>query len=369
MDLDMHYYGTYALARAAGLKREVAETIAYASQYVDDSTDKNIGDHPEGIRFLAEVTAHHPENLPANRSEDDQRQVWVPFHFLPGGAGKTLSEKLVCQKDSVTARTMVAHHLERAEAPFAVELMGITAHVYADTFSHYGFSGVSSRLNRVVGERITLDSLTDAIRDYLGPRVLKFFEKHGMQGGLLENFRTIFSMGVQLASGALGHGAVAVYPDQPYLKWAFEYEFESEVRAKVSLRNNPATFLEACERLHGLFRQFGARRPELKEPQAGRRWEVIEGPCRELLAVEGDIPTRSAAWNQAIKDGILCTPQPEGIPEYASSKWNSARLGLKNVLDMRLARDSQLYHFYQACSLHRHYVLRELLPAHDIVVI
>ena len=32
MQLDMHFYGVYALARAAGIKDKAAETIAYASQ-------------------------------------------------------------------------------------------------------------------------------------------------------------------------------------------------------------------------------------------------------------------------------------------------------------------------------------------------
>ena len=36
MQLDMHYYGTYAMARAAGLKPQVCITIATASQFVDD---------------------------------------------------------------------------------------------------------------------------------------------------------------------------------------------------------------------------------------------------------------------------------------------------------------------------------------------
>jgi len=36
MQEDMHYYGTYAMARAAGLKAAHAKVIAYAAQYVDD---------------------------------------------------------------------------------------------------------------------------------------------------------------------------------------------------------------------------------------------------------------------------------------------------------------------------------------------
>lgn len=39
MDKDMHYYGIGFLARAAGFTKQHALTIAYASQYVDNSTE------------------------------------------------------------------------------------------------------------------------------------------------------------------------------------------------------------------------------------------------------------------------------------------------------------------------------------------
>ena len=39
MQIDMHFYGIYALARAAGIKPDSAHTIAYASQFVDDALD------------------------------------------------------------------------------------------------------------------------------------------------------------------------------------------------------------------------------------------------------------------------------------------------------------------------------------------
>jgi len=40
--------------------------------------------------------------------------------------------------------------------------------------------------------------------------------------------RSIISDGAEIASGALGHGSVAVLPDLPYLKWSFRYENSSE---------------------------------------------------------------------------------------------------------------------------------------------
>ena len=42
MQLDMHFYGIYALARAAGIKPDSACTIAYASQFVDDALDGEV---------------------------------------------------------------------------------------------------------------------------------------------------------------------------------------------------------------------------------------------------------------------------------------------------------------------------------------
>ena len=36
----MHYYGTYAMARAAGITRNAAKVIAVAAQFVDDNAAK-----------------------------------------------------------------------------------------------------------------------------------------------------------------------------------------------------------------------------------------------------------------------------------------------------------------------------------------
>jgi hypothetical protein len=113
MDIDMHYYGTYALARAAGIGAGSARIIATAAQYVDDSigsTDAIV--HPDGARFRSESTAHHSSifDLRILNNLDDQQLVWVPFHFLPGGEGTTQSEKLMCVKNSRFAQAMVTHH-------------------------------------------------------------------------------------------------------------------------------------------------------------------------------------------------------------------------------------------------------------------
>ncbi|HHN8252279.1 DUF6765 family protein [Clostridioides difficile] len=44
MNLDFHYYGTYLAAKIAGYNDSDAETIAYAAQYVDESSKSMILD-------------------------------------------------------------------------------------------------------------------------------------------------------------------------------------------------------------------------------------------------------------------------------------------------------------------------------------
>ena len=44
------------------------------------------------IRLISVASAHHFYDT-ANSDKNDQRYIWVPFHFIPGGKGKTLSEK------------------------------------------------------------------------------------------------------------------------------------------------------------------------------------------------------------------------------------------------------------------------------------
>ena len=58
MQIDMHYYGTYALARAAGLQAEAAKVIATAAQYVDDNTSDGVLILTDGARIPHLATAH-----------------------------------------------------------------------------------------------------------------------------------------------------------------------------------------------------------------------------------------------------------------------------------------------------------------------
>ena len=231
MQLDMHYYATYAMARAAGIEPDDARIIATSAQFVDDNIAQSYVEFRDGSRIDQEATAHHPINL-SNRDDRDQRRVWVPFHFIPGNVGDGYTERLKCRMDSLIVRELRDHHLTYADRGFALHLLGIAAHVYADTFSHYGFSGVSSRGNRVDNSSFrfheevedaddTTASLSPEMRRYVAEKADRFFKGRGDHGGLLTNVKSWLAENL---SGALGHGSVATLPDRPYLVWSFDYE-------------------------------------------------------------------------------------------------------------------------------------------------
>ena len=374
MQIDMHYYGAYAMARAAGLNQEAARTVATSSQFVDDNVARDHVTFRDGSRIDTEATAHHPFDL-SNRDAHDQRRVWAPFHFIPGNVGATYTERLKCRMDSETVREMRDHHLTYADRAFAPALLGITAHVYADTFSHYGFSGVSSRGNKVDngsfrfhedvdGADESVAALSPEMKDYVRRKAAAFFEKRGAHGGLLTNIK---SWAAEIGSGALGHGSVATLPDRPYLVWSFDYERPDAVAGIRSTRNNPATYLAGCRALHDTFRRFARLRPDA-DAGDGRDFETIAPRMREILLTQDDKAGRIAAWRDAARSGALFGEAGEEIPDYEGESWNTQWEGLDGGEDYRAAMDTPIWRFYQAASLHRIYVLRDLLPKHGLIV-
>lgn len=368
MQEDFHYYGVYCLARSVGIKKKAAEIIAYASQYVDNSTARKIDNHEDGSKIIAVPTAHHPMDFIRNLDLDDQREIWVPFHFFPGGKGDTFTSKLICRKDSSLVREMVKNNLYHAEESYALHLLGITAHVYVDTFAHYGFSGISSRRNRIIGSTIKIEQSSETVNVLMENKLTKFFAKYGMQGGLLSNIRSIMSSAGELGSGALGHGAVSIYPDQPFLKWRFEYEYSTLVDEQKSIRDNQKTFLEACDRLYKLFTKFLAIHKQYFDISSRVEFLDIKPKIKEILALEIDKKERSKAWIKALKNGEL-SGKKEKLPIYDANKWENERDNFPNLTNSKEGAKLNVYKFYQAASYHKHYVLRELLPKHGIIVL
>lgn len=351
MQYDMHYYGTFAMAYAAGLEVDHAAVVATAAQFVDDNNLTQLRTLPSQEGALGVATAHHPLEAGERakrlfEKEDDSRLIWVPFHFLPGNEGQTFEERLVCVKNSALAQALVAYYSSEETVNLhrehALHLIGIAAHVYADTFSHYGFCGIPSALNDIDVDTIEVDAgHSSGIRAYLAKRL----------GDFKEGF-----IAKVAAQAHLGHGAVATYPDRPYLRWSYVDSRGNEVQ-----RDNPVTFMEACENLHSLFSSF---RESFYSGSRGQAvtFEQIREPVAQVLATEADAAGRVAAWISALAAGKL---GPKcAVPVYSSTQWLDELLASRALrVDPKTKEvDSHAYRYYAAADYHRNYVLKRLLP-------
>jgi hypothetical protein len=347
MQTDMHYFGTYAIARAAGFRKDIAQTIATSAEYVDDSDRLDVT-CKDGFKIRAEPTAHHPTNLSANTDPNDQIRTWVPFHFIPGLQGTTDEDRLVCTTDSLIARSVVDHTLNNLDSDFGVPLLGILAHSYADTFSHYGFSGISSHVNLVDAPSINFDcseaqtaTFKERLRLFLSRYAIGPFANHLVQ---------------------LGHGSVGTFPDQPFLSWDFKY---SKPERPSGLRENAKTFLAACERLHDVFCRARAKfNGEHDDLGAYREFSDIQAVVVEILGVEGDAARRAEAWKQASSSGRLCQ-YAEAIPDYDSRMFTKDLEQLAGY-DRDFAVSTLVYDFLQAADFHRNFILNDLLPKNGV---
>jgi hypothetical protein len=93
MQLDMHYDGTYAVARAAGIKPEFAQVIAAAAQCVDDSDTANVALRNGTFLASAASTAWH-QPLTACCSDTPARPAARLLVHAPHFGGMTIASPL-----------------------------------------------------------------------------------------------------------------------------------------------------------------------------------------------------------------------------------------------------------------------------------
>jgi hypothetical protein len=248
----------------------------------------------------------------------------------------------------------------RQKEPFAAQLVGITAHVYADTFAHYGFSGISSRRNMIDGQSFDFPDINPRMKKHIDARAGQFRENYPREEGLLANVKSWFA---ETLSGALGHGAAVTFPDRPYLVWKFDYEHPKK---SSPLRNNPATFLKGAHALYDFFGKVAKADPALA---AGKqmKFTAIQPTVKAIIEKPGKKRERIQAWQSAAKQGALFASRGP-IPSYSPDDWLNQRSKLKRSKNSADARDKAIFKFYQAASAYRQHLLRQVLPHYKLVV-
>jgi hypothetical protein len=296
MQIDFHFGATYAIARLAGFDDAPAQVVAYAAQYVDDSTTTGFIRFDNGMRFYRQATAHPPLDL-KNANNDVGAQSWLPFHFLPGNDGlDTLAptgddyrHRLVCRPDSFVARAMMRDVIEaKAKSPdHSLHRLGIAAHVFVDTFAHRGFIGERTSFNEV-----------GRIQTAAGKALKK------------------------MPVPPIGHGQVSTYPDRPFLHWRYDNSAGSTVE-----RDNPKDFLVAADRLCQEFRRYRLGDPDA--PVAG-----LDDVARDRMATlfngatDEDGDARLAQWLQALAaDHFGFGPSAPSYIGKGKGSWKHIALG------------------------------------------
>ncbi|MGL5256905.1 MAG: DUF6765 family protein [Proteocatella sp.] len=214
MDIDFHFGTIYVLARWAGFGSNKAKIIATSSQLVDD----NVSDKVPGFKFDDIPQRFSGHELWQNLSEKSNVEVWVPFHFLPGLCGEDLSQKAVCYKDSPLASAL-ADSMIHYEGENQMFRLGVALHVYADTWAHQQFSGVTNKGNTIVDLEIISPTVSN-----------------------LENLKEMVS-NIAMDIKPLGHASALHYPDLPYLAWKSMQKFTEG-------RKNWEEFIEASKKIY-----------------------------------------------------------------------------------------------------------------------
>ncbi|MGR4000919.1 MAG: hypothetical protein OD811_03890 [Alphaproteobacteria bacterium] len=393
MQIDMHYDCNYFLARMAGLSPAMAQHIANSGQFVDDNVCKDSKidfENDNHIKFrdgfgrIRVATAHHAKNM-KNLDTTDQIQVWVPFHFYPGGLGESRSEKLVCITDGVLINEAKQHCLDLAGKSYAPFLVGIIAHVYGDTFSHYGFTGQADPINKVKRESIIFDEKDLENRWEGGKGSTKSFKKLVSKRQVEKNWnkaKAIFGDTAVRTTGdlgALGHGLASTCPDKPFLNWSLGWE-EPNLRSnlpRMEQRNNPVTFLEGAEALYKFFVEFRNKIEGsdelLRSVTPPVEWSLLKPNIESVINEAGDTDYRRKKWLEMAETVFPMNRIEQGfdeaIPPYKGESWNEDWKIIKNdegSLDRNALEGKPFEQFYLAATEHRRYTLKELLPRHGI---
>lgn len=345
MQIDFHHAVTYVAARLAGFPHEDADIIAYAAQYVDDATCDGV------IRFdnkaiYQRTSSAHKAIDPKNFDALYNQMVWLPFHFLPGNDGANPGDspegkfihKLICLPDSHVAKDMVKAAILDQDKPYRLHRLGITMHVYADTWAHQEFAGVKHLVNEV--KNIAEIGNSDVFKD-----------------GLI-NF-------INRSIPELGHGQAYTLPDMPFLSWRYTNGHEKEVT-----RNNTDEFCKAADALCKAMQRFRLKDPDAMVPG------IEQGDMGQIQRLFTDIKIkegeeRHRQWLEAIEQGVFSFgPATISYAEDGKGSWKAEALGTSRDMFEYTYKETFLTSnwklFHDALQLHRITVSHDILPNYGI---
>jgi hypothetical protein len=150
MNIEFHYYMTYLIASYAGFSTTESETIAYASQYVDENTRILQIDMGKPSQYINYIT----QTLNILKPKNELMRIYPIFHFIPGDPMAASAQR----KDGKFHRLNTTPNSDNANLIFDSALqsgdlyrIGIATHSYVDTWAHQNFVGYYDDFNAMRG--------------------------------------------------------------------------------------------------------------------------------------------------------------------------------------------------------------------------
>lgn len=279
MDIDFHYGTIYVLSRWAKFCSANSNMISTCSQLVDDNYDTNPFSDAEEEKNIAQGihVRYSSQNIWGNVTGKGNREIWIPFHFLPGLQGDTDADKLICKKNSELSGKLADRLLETTldNSDFSFRL-GIGLHVFADTWAHQEFAGINNTINKV--QDLIFTSQGSLIERVIGDLV----GASGMMSKVLDELMP------------LGHAAAVHCPDMPYIWWRSGERFTDG-------RKNWDEFMEAAEECFRILQSVSC------EPVTGLSEEQKKLLMRCFKGIQSeDINERYQEWLRRIHDNYFC---------------------------------------------------------------
>ncbi len=271
MEYDSHYYAVIALCRILGYQRDIARKIAYSSEFVDDAVIRRVifRKAPRGVKcylFGKRTGLGNAATCPKimnvwNYKARAMIETLVPFHFIPGGRGRSFQEKMRTFPDSPLLKQLLENTVNSGD----IYRLGIALHVLADAYSHQGFSGVISRRNRIKSLRVKKGSV-------------RGFHQHLVRGYMI-HFDRIMTRLFGRILPVYSHSSAGTIPDIASAEWEYEYDTGESFIAKYRHSghiSNPQRYQMAFETIKKVLLDFREKHPEV-------RGDLPEFPGMELF--------------------------------------------------------------------------------------
>ncbi|MDC9728354.1 MAG: hypothetical protein PSN04_03360, partial [Methyloprofundus sp.] len=254
--------------------------------------------------------------------------------------GEPFLPRLICRPNSPIAQLMVKNCIQslgkqeptnRQSIAYrkALSRLGISMHVYADTWAHQDFAGVSHQFNELSDIRSSGHGLDDERVKNIGA---------GWWNKLKSKVTGDFM--------PLGHGPALTYPDLPFLTWQYQRPEEWRSYSRnldfddegYVTRNNTEIFLDAAQHMYTAmcaFKQADSR-VDLNNPKnlPGEYTDKIRAAFLEHTSIKAS--ERHSEWEKKINGNYFSFAMNEDKLHYdpEEKQWKSAILKGERVSNL-----------------------------------